>query len=119
MAYIQGAPVACIDPKGQLAAQSAVQVMNLATGGVRTWRNAATAAAPTRDARSQASIGGHSRLLWHQDPDCTTCVLEALAGPGDSLTAVEVRPAGTQQTRQLIVRIPLAAGRPRPSCTAR
>ena len=39
-------------------------------------------------------------------------MLEALAGPGNSLTAVEVRPAGTQQTRQLIVRIPLTAGRP-------
>jgi hypothetical protein len=63
-------------------------------------------------ASNGGSLPAHSRLLWHQDASCTTCALQALAGPGDSLTAVEVKQAGTQQTRQLIVRIPLAARRP-------
>jgi hypothetical protein len=62
-------------------------------------------------ASSGGSLQAHSRVLWHQDSNCTACAQEALAGPGDSLTAAEVQPAGKQQSRQLIVRIPLATGR--------
>ena len=60
---------------------------------------------------SGGSLQAHSRVLWHQE-SCVTCVREALAGPGDSLTAVELRPVGQQDTRQLVVRIPLTSGRP-------
>jgi hypothetical protein len=56
------------------------------------------------------SLQAHSRVLLHQDLNCVTCVWEALAGPGDSLTAAEAQPAGQRLTRQLIVRIPLTRG---------
>jgi hypothetical protein len=153
IAYTQDSPGSCIDPKPLPLPEDAVNIMDLATGAVRTWQNDATAGVPARLAVLENIVGGlswtpdgrtlivnepgaagglsgaqklnvlgldtassggslqaDSSLLWHQDPSCTTCMLEALAGPGDSLTAVEAESAGKQQTRQLIVRIPLAAG---------
>jgi hypothetical protein len=61
-------------------------------------------------ASSGGSLQADSRLLWSQNQSCGTCVREALAGPGDSLTAVEVQSLGQRQTRELVVHIPLQAG---------
>lgn len=62
-------------------------------------------------ANGGGSLQANSRLLWSQDYKCVTCVVDVLAGPGDTLTAAEIRATGKQQTLLRIVRIPLAAGR--------
>ena len=60
------------------------------------------------------SLRAHSTTLLRQNHDCSRspCVAAVLAGPDDSLTALEFQPAGPRQTRVLVVSIPLAAGRP-------
>lgn len=59
------------------------------------------------------SLQAHSTtLLQSRDCSSSTCVAAALAGPHDSLTALEFQADG-QHTRMLVVSIPLAAGRPR------
>jgi hypothetical protein len=65
-------------------------------------------------ASSGGSLQAHSTTLLQQNHDCSssTCVAAALAGPHDILTALEYQAAGQQQTRVLVVSIPLAAGRP-------
>jgi hypothetical protein len=128
---------------------TAIHVMNLSTGAVRTWRNTVTAPGPDRvteltgglswtpDGRTVIAVaywgtlgssaqaysndisvlgldttgaGGSlqasSRVLLSQDQDCVSCVMDAIAGPDGSLTAVELK-----QGRQLVVRIPPKAGR--------
>ena len=59
------------------------------------------------------SLQAHSTTLLQQGRDCTgsTCVAAAVAGPDDSMTALEFQTAG-QQTRVLVASIPLAAGKP-------
>jgi hypothetical protein len=63
------------------------------------------------------SLQAHSRTLLRQNSrrndDCSSsaCVTAVLAGPHDSLTALEYQRTG-QQARVLVVSIPLAAGRP-------
>ncbi|HEY3734347.1 MAG TPA: hypothetical protein VGL63_10565 [Streptosporangiaceae bacterium] len=65
-------------------------------------------------ASSGGSLQAHSTTLLHQGNDCSssTCVAAVLAGPENSLTALEFQAAG-QQTRALVVSIPRAAGSPR------
>jgi hypothetical protein len=62
---------------------------------------------------SGGSLQAHSTTLLQQSHDCSnsTCVTAELAGPDGSLTALEFQRAG-QQTRELVVSIPLAAGSP-------
>jgi hypothetical protein len=64
---------------------------------------------------SGGSLQAHSKTLLRQNYRCSssrpTCVSAVLAGPDDSLTALESRAAG-RQARLLVVSIPLAAGRP-------
>jgi hypothetical protein len=63
---------------------------------------------------SGGSIQDHSTILLRQDLGCsTTCVATTLAGPGDSLTALEYQAVGTHEARQLVVRISPGAGAPR------
>jgi len=61
------------------------------------------------------SLQAHSTTLLRQNQQCSgpgaACVAAVLAGPHDSLTALEFRVTG-QQTRVLVVSIALAAGRP-------
>lgn len=54
------------------------------------------------------SLQAHSRLLWHQDPSCVSCVTDVIAGPGGSLTAAQEQSLGTRRTQLLVVR--MAAG---------
>lgn len=64
---------------------------------------------------SGGSLQAHSTTVLRQNQDCSnsssTCVAAVLAGPDDSLTVLESHTDG-QQTRVLVVSIPLAAGRP-------
>jgi hypothetical protein len=85
--------------------QWAVQTVPLAAG-----QNLAALGLDTTS--GGGSLQTHSHLLWHQDQNCVTCVLQVLAGPDDTLTADETQPVTQQQARQLIVRIPLAGGSP-------
>ena len=65
-------------------------------------------------ASSVGSLQAHSTVLLQHSGDCngsSTCVPSVVAGPDDSLTALEFQKAG-QQARVLIVSIPLAAGSP-------
>jgi hypothetical protein len=65
-------------------------------------------------ASSGGSLQAHSTILLQRSGDCdgsSTCVPSVIAGPGDSLTALEFQKAG-QQKRVQIVSIPLAAGKP-------
>ena len=64
---------------------------------------------------SVGSLQAHSTVLLQHSGDCngsSTCMPSVIAGPHDSLTALEFQRAG-QQARVLIVSIPLAAGKPR------
>jgi hypothetical protein len=66
-------------------------------------------------ASSGGSLQAHSTVLLQHSRDCngsSTCVPSVVAGPDDSLTALEFQKAG-QQARVLVVSIPLAAGSPR------
>jgi hypothetical protein len=65
-------------------------------------------------ASSGGSLQAHSTVLLQHSRDCngsSTCVPSVIAGPDDSLTALEFQKAG-QQARVLVVSIPLAAGSP-------
>ena len=58
------------------------------------------------------SLRADSTILLQQSSDCSkssTCVKGAVAGPDDSLTALEFQWTG-EQTRRLVVSIPLSAG---------
>jgi hypothetical protein len=64
------------------------------------------------------SLQDHSTTLLRQhqrrNQGCSSsaCVAAVIAGPHDSLTALEFQAARQQQTRVLVVSIPLTAGRP-------
>ena len=64
---------------------------------------------------SGGSLQAHSTTVLRQNQDCSSCVATVLAGPDNSLTALEFQAAGQRQTRVLVVSIPLAAGSPGPS----
>jgi hypothetical protein len=51
------------------------------------------------------SLQASSRVLFSQDDSCASCIRQVVAGPADSLTAVELGSG-----RQLVVRIPLTPG---------
>jgi hypothetical protein len=63
-------------------------------------------------ASSGGSLQGDSTTLLRQNSSCSTCVSLAVAGPGDSITALESQTGG-QHPRVLVVSIPAAAGSPR------
>jgi hypothetical protein len=64
---------------------------------------------------SGGSLQAHSTTVLPQSHDCSrsSCVATVIAGPDNSLTALEFQAAGQRQTRVLVLSIPLAAGSPR------
>lgn len=152
MAYAIQSTERCVNPPFKEPSPSAVHIMDLATGSVRTWQNTVRTATPTRilelanglswtpDGRtlvvnyiwsagdspgrwqenvavlaldttsSGGSIQAHSRLLLHASPGCVTCLVDALAGPGSSLTVSEVQTAGSNPRLKRVVLVQLGGG---------
>lgn len=142
MAY-NALPGACAGPGSALVGRGTVSIVDLPTGAVRTWQDAAP-----RDAVSElswapggrtlvvdeyahvpggpeltvyglnttsggGSLQAHSTVLLQQDDNCSSCVTAALAGPDGSLTALETQAAGLRKTYLRVVSIPAASGSPR------
>ncbi len=140
MAYA-ALPGSCGSAEPGEPAAGAVSIVDLSTGVVRTWQNPTGETvsglswapdgstliideySPTsagsdltvfglNTASSGGSLQADSTTLLQQNPNCSTCVAAAVAGPDNSLTAVEFQAAGQHQTRVLVVSIPSAAGSP-------
>jgi hypothetical protein len=57
------------------------------------------------------SLQADSHVLWDQSGDCSVCMTQALAGPGNSLTMTETEAAGQGRLRESVVRVPLSGGK--------